>query len=151
MATKQSSPLPEEQMEGLKAAFQLFDDNGDGEITVHELGAVMRQLGLKPSDTELEDLMNEIDTDRSGTISFEEFTTIMAHKLSPVDAETELRAAFDVFDKDGNGTISTEELRQLMKSIGEDLNDTEIEEMVREADRDGNGEIDYQEFAALMK
>ena len=31
----------------------------------------MRQLGLKPSDTELEDLMNEIDTDRSGTISFE--------------------------------------------------------------------------------
>lgn len=32
---------------------------------------MMRQLGLKPSDTELEDLMNEIDTDRSGTISFE--------------------------------------------------------------------------------
>ena len=31
----------------------------------------MRQLGLKPSETELEDLMNEIDTDRSGTISFE--------------------------------------------------------------------------------
>ena len=42
-----------------------------GEITASELGSVMRQLGLKPSDTELEDLMNEIDTDRSGTISFE--------------------------------------------------------------------------------
>ena len=36
----------------------------------------MRQLGLKPSDTELEDLMNEIDTDRSGTISFEGITAI---------------------------------------------------------------------------
>ena len=42
-----------------------------GEITASELGSVMRQLGLKPSDTELDDLMNEIDTDRSGTISFE--------------------------------------------------------------------------------
>ena len=30
----------------------------------------MRQLGLKPSDTELEDIMNEIDSDHSGTIDF---------------------------------------------------------------------------------
>ena len=66
----------------------------------------------------------------------------MAHKLSTTDTEAELRAAFDVFDKDGNGTISAEELRQLMKSIGEDLSDKDIDEMIREADKDGNGEID---------
>lgn len=30
----------------------------------------MRQLGLKPSETELEDIMNEIDSDHSGTIDF---------------------------------------------------------------------------------
>jgi Ca2+-binding EF-hand superfamily protein len=42
-----------------------------GEITGAELGEVMKSLGLAPSESELEDLMDEIDSDRSGTISFE--------------------------------------------------------------------------------
>lgn len=31
----------------------------------------MESLGLKPSKTELGDIMNEIDVDQSGTISFD--------------------------------------------------------------------------------
>ena len=31
----------------------------------------MRSLGLKPSETELQDIMNEIDADHSGTIDFD--------------------------------------------------------------------------------
>ncbi|KAL9099572.1 MAG: hypothetical protein Q9163_004952, partial [Psora crenata] len=134
--------LPPDQLEDLRATFALFDDNGDGEITVAELGNVMRSLGLRPSETELQDLMNEIDVDRSGTISFEEFSTIMAQKVAETDSDAELKAAFDVFDKDGNGSISAEELSSLMKSIGEDLTDEDIEEMVKEADKDGDGNID---------
>ena len=71
-----------------------------------------------------------------------EFATIMAHKVAQSDSDAELRAAFRVFDKDNNGTIDTAELRQLMKSIGEDLTDEQIEEMIREADQDGDGSID---------
>ncbi|KAL9125382.1 MAG: hypothetical protein Q9217_005405 [Psora testacea] len=137
-----AAALLPDQLADLRAAFALFDDNGDGEITAAELGSVMRSLGLKPSDTELQDLMNEIDVDRSGTISFEEFSTIMAQKVKQSDSDAELKAAFEVFDKDGNGTISAEELRNLMKSIGEDLTDQDIEEMVKEADKDGDGNID---------
>ena len=66
----------------------------------------------------------------------------MAHKVAQSDSDAELRAAFRVFDKDNNGTIDTAELRQLMKSIGEDLTDEQIEEMIREADQDGDGSID---------
>ncbi|KAK3174851.1 hypothetical protein OEA41_002097 [Lepraria neglecta] len=88
--------------------------------------------------------MNEIDSDHNGTISFDEFATIMAHKVANADSEAELRAAFGVFDKDGSGTIDTAELRHLMKSIGEDLTDEQIEEMIREADKDGDGCIDCE-------
>ncbi len=66
----------------------------------------------------------------------------MAHKVAQSDSDAELRAAFRVFDKDDNGTIDTAELRQLMKSIGEDLTDEQIEEMIREADQNGDGSID---------
>ena len=68
----------------------------------------------------------------------------MAHKVAQSDSDAELRAAFRVFDKDDNGTIDTAELRQLMKSIGEDLTDEQIEEMIREADQDGDGSIDCE-------
>ena len=73
-----------------------------------------------------------------------EFATIMAHKVANADSEAELRAAFGVFDKDDSGTIDTAELRHLMKSIGEDLTDEQIEEMIREADKDGDGCIDCE-------
>jgi Ca2+-binding EF-hand superfamily protein len=37
-----------------------------------------------------------------------------------------------------------------MKSLGEDLTDQEIEEMVREADTDGNGVIDCKFVSAFI-
>lgn len=66
----------------------------------------------------------------------------MIHKGKATDEEAELRAAFEVFDRDGSGTISAEEMRHVMRSIGEELTDAEIEEMIKEADTDGNGSID---------
>ena len=37
----------------MKEAFSLFDADHDGEITVDELGRVMRNHGLNPTDDEL--------------------------------------------------------------------------------------------------
>ena len=49
--------LSPEQIEELREAFQLFDNDGDGLITIKELGAVMRSLGRNPSDAELRDII----------------------------------------------------------------------------------------------
>jgi calmodulin len=67
---------------------------------------------------------------------------MMSQTVKAVDFAHETRAAFDVFDKDGSGTISADELRQVMKSLGENLTDAEIDEMIKEADKDRNGTID---------
>ena len=53
------------------SASLIQDRDGDGEITASELGGIMRQLGLDPSDAELQDMVNDVDTDKSGTIDFE--------------------------------------------------------------------------------
>jgi calmodulin len=104
----------------------------------------MRSLGQEPSQTELEDILNEIDKDGSGSIEFDEFLSMMGRKVQQADSESELRAAFAVFDRDGSGTISAEELRNVMKSIGENLSDSEIDEMIKEADANGDGNIDCE-------
>lgn len=103
---------------------------------------MMRSLGQNPSESELQDMINEVDADNNGTIDFPEFLTMMARKMKDTDSEEEIREAFKVFDRDNNGFISAAELRHVMTSIGEKLTDDEVDEMIREADQDGDGRID---------
>lgn len=50
---------------------------------------------------------------------------------------TELQEAFTLFDKDGSGTISNEELEVVMKSLGQNPSEEELQKMIREVDADG--------------
>merc|ERR1712222_232143 len=87
--------LTEEQIAEFKEAFSLFDKDGDGQITTKELGTVMRSLGQNPSESELQDMINEVDADNNGTIDFPEFLTMMARKMKDTDSEEEIREAFN--------------------------------------------------------
>ena len=66
----------------------------------------------------------------------------MSRTVKEGDTEQELRNAFLVFDKDNNGTISAAELRQVLASLGENLTDEELDEMLKLADVNGDGDID---------
>ena len=153
MATlnKKGSTVTEQQVKDLQSAFDLFDKDGDGTITIDELETVMRSLDLHPTRAELQDMINEVDVDGSGKIEFTEFIQLMSVKGAPSNPDDEIYAAFKVFDKDGNGFISPAELRHVLMHIGEKLTDDEIDEMIREADVDGDGSINYEEFVAMMQ
>ena len=62
----------------------------------------------------------------------------------------EFREAFQAFDKDGNGSITTKELGTVMRSLGQNLSEAEIKEMIDIVDEDKNGTIDFQEFLHLI-
>lgn len=49
----------------------------------------------------------------------------------------ELQEAFSLFDKDGSGTISNEELEVVMKSLGQNPSEEELQKMIKEVDADG--------------
>ena len=136
--------MNDEQVAEFREAFGLFDKDNDGSITSKELGTVMKSLGQNPTDAELQDMINEVDSDGNGTIDFNEFLTMMARKMKDTDTEDEIKEAFKVFDKDGNGFISSSELKHVMTNLGEKLSDEEIEEMIHEADKDGDGQVNYE-------
>eukprot|EP01088_Endostelium_zonatum_P004444 TRINITY_DN15695_c0_g1_i1.p1 TRINITY_DN15695_c0_g1~~TRINITY_DN15695_c0_g1_i1.p1 ORF type:complete len:150 (-),score=44.69 TRINITY_DN15695_c0_g1_i1:98-547(-) len=142
--------LSEEQIAEFKEAFALFDKNGDGSITSKELGIVMRSLGLHPTESDLREMIQEVDTDKSGNIDFTEFLGMMARKMQDSEGEEEIRDAFKVFDKEGNGSISAAELRHVLTHLGEKLSEEEVDELIREADVDGDGQINYEEFIKMM-
>nr|KAG5696611.1 hypothetical protein BaRGS_034072 [Batillaria attramentaria] len=127
----------------------MFDKNGDGMITTEELGQVMMSLGQRPTLDELKSFIRAVDTDRSGTIDFDEFVDIFARKVT-MDPEAELKEVFRAFDSDHDGFISPSELFNVLVKLGEKITRKEAEEMVKEADLNGDGKVDYAEFKAIL-
>ncbi|KAG1874981.1 calmodulin [Suillus subluteus] len=63
---------------------------------------------------------------------------------------SEFKEAFSLFDKDGDGTITTKELGTVMRSLGQNPTEAELQDMINEVDADGNGTIDFPEFLTMM-
>ncbi|KAJ1689241.1 hypothetical protein LUZ63_013396 [Rhynchospora breviuscula] len=73
----------------------------------------------------------------------------MADQLTD-DQIAEFKEAFSLFDKDGDGCITTKELGTVMRSLGQNPTEAELQDMINEVDADGNGTIDFPEFLNLM-
>lgn len=138
--------MTEEEVTKLWEAFQVFDTDGSGAISAEELGQVMRSLGQSPSETELRDMIKEVDVDLSGSVDFEEFKTLILSQQG--DRKSRLKLAFSVFDEDGSGRITANEMHSVMSQFG--VTDQELKEMIDEVDSDGGGSIDFEEFIKLV-
>jgi hypothetical protein len=53
------------------------------------------------------------------------------------DQIAEFKEAFALFDKDGDGTITTKELGTVMRSLGQNPTEAELQDMINEVDVDG--------------
>lgn len=146
-----------ERME-LKQAFDMFDKNNDGKISDEELGLVLRTLGHDYTQSDVEDMIKHADINENGYVEYDEFLLLMKkwstqgspEEEEPVSEEDKTKETFKVFDMDGNGFIDQNELRHIMKRLGENLGDEDVQEMFKLADLNGDGLIDYQEFSKLL-
>lgn len=66
----------------------------------------MRALGFEPKKEEIKKMVQEIDKDGSGTLSFDDFLALMAAKMADKDSKEEILKAFRLFDDDDTGTYS---------------------------------------------
>ena len=71
-------------------------------------------LGQNPDPEELEEMVDEVDADGSGSINFPEFIELMLKRQQGGQTKEEIKQAFRVFDKDGNGYVSSSELKFVM-------------------------------------
>lgn len=143
--------LSDEERAELKETFDLFDRDGDGLLTIRELGEALRAMAQHPTEQEIEELAKSPEgEENTGLTNLEKFMGIMAKRLTVPEPDDQLINAFRVFDKEGTGVISAADLRQFMTTMGEKLTDEEVEEMIREADDDGDGQINYQEFTQML-
>ena len=62
----------------------------------------------------------------------------------------EYRDAFSLYDKDSDGKITISELDTVMRSLGQNPTEVELQKMLDKIDVDRNGTIEFEEFLQLM-
>jgi len=72
---------------------------------------------------------------------------LLAEQLTP-EQIAEFKEAFSLFDKNGDGTIATKDLGTVMRSLGANPTEAELQGMTHEFD--ANGTVDFPEFLTLM-
>nr|XP_003939697.1 calmodulin-like protein 6 isoform X2 [Saimiri boliviensis boliviensis] len=150
-ATAMAERLSAEQIKEYKGVFEMFDEEGNGQVKTGELERLMSLLGINPTKSELASMAKDVDKDNKGFFNCDGFLALMGvYHEKAQNQESELRAAFRVFDKEGKGYIDWNTLKYVLMNAGEPLNEVEAEQMMKEADKDGDGTIDYEEFVAMM-
>ena len=96
---------------GLGRAFRNIDSyNGDRKIDREEFYVGLREYGIDISKKEAEVLLNYLDTNQDGNISYDEFLTGIRGKPN-ARRQVFIDKAYYKFDKDGSGAITAADLR----------------------------------------
>ncbi|XP_066979229.1 troponin C, isotype gamma-like isoform X3 [Macrobrachium rosenbergii] len=145
--------LDKTQIEGLRKAFDAFDIEKKGSINTNTIATILRMMGVRVSDKNLQEIISEVDEDGSGELEFEEFCALAAKFLIEEDEESlkaELKEAFRIYDKKGDGYITTSVLREILKELDNKLTEADLDGIIEEVDEDGSGTLDFDEFMEMM-
>ncbi|KAI5330340.1 hypothetical protein PRUPE_5G214100 [Prunus persica] len=144
--------LAVDQLNQLREIFARFDMDSDGSLTILELAALLRSLGLKPSGDQIHVLLANMDSNGNGSVEFDELVSAILPDMNEeiLGNQEQLLEVFRSFDRDGNGYITAAELAGSMAKMGQPLTYKELTEIIKEADTDGDGVISFNEFATIM-
>lgn len=143
--------LTQTEMEDAREVFDLFDfwDGRDGVVEAAKVGDVIRCLNLNPT---LELIYKNGGAKKFGErqYKFEEFLPIYQSILKEKDTGTfaDFNEAFKTFDREGQGYISAAEMRHVLRSLGEQLTEDQIDQIFKACDVqiDNDGNMKYEDF-----
>ena len=114
--------INKDQLQQLKEAFNLIDQDRDGIISKEDLRSVLISLGQKPTDKQVKDMLSEAH----GCVDFARFLSMFSSKMGTVDTEELIRNAFTCFDEDCDGMINLEEFKEMLMTMGLRLTEQQV-------------------------
>ena len=147
--------VPADKIQEYQEAFDMFDIDKRGTISVSEISKIMKNFGYPLSKKEIESMIASINTSGTGELTFEEFVTLMEKQTSMIDETDEdaVLRAFKAFDKDHDGKITNFEFRYILSQLGLDdkFTNEEVDYLFKECDLDNDGILNYQDFINFWK
>jgi len=142
--------LTPEQEQDLKEAFSLFDTTNQGFIPMKQLKDIMHAVAHNPPEHELQEYYNEYDPNSSDELYLSDFLHLMSVRYKDMTPEEEVILAFKVFDGDNKGYIHESEFRHIMSTMGDEMEEDDIDQIILDANSNVEGNIIYKDFVAMM-
>ncbi|XP_018645771.1 calcyphosine/tpp, putative [Schistosoma mansoni] len=95
---------------GIGRQFRIIDDDGNKKLDFKEFSKGCKDFGVDLSKEEVKEIFDEIDTDQSGFIDFDEFLISLRPPMSKCRLDV-LNKAFLKMDKTKDGAITIEDLK----------------------------------------
>ena len=150
----------EEYNKKLSDLFVIFERDGNGTCDVREVGAIVRAMGLNPTEAQVMKIVETVEEpEATGFIKLEALRAVimdilLTHEfkgqLMVRDEEETIFRAFAALDKDRKGYVESEYLKELMTTMGEKLNTEEVLEMINAAADPETGHIYYDEYSPVL-
>jgi len=149
--SKNNYGLTDEELWDCQQTFKNYDKDNTNSIDAEELGKLLRVNGLKPSDSEVFEILKKYDYDKSGKIEFEEFVGIYKEFKGKNPSMDDIVNAFNFFDADKNGYLDLNEIKYLLCNRGEKLSEAEVEKFFKILDKNNDGKITLDEFKRIVE
>lgn len=115
-----------------------------------ELKAALNSLGGESKSQPIFHMINDIVEEGTDSLDFEQFLDLMTARVSNKDSREDMKKVFMLFDEEKSGFISLASLRKVVKELGENIDEAELQEMIQKADTDRDGLINEEEFYNVM-
>ena len=113
-------------------AFERFDKDYDGYISIDDLAELMKKIGRPINEGELQDVKGEINPNDNSIFDLKEYISVMERRNKDKDCDNDLLTLFQIIDKDENNLIGATELLNYMDALGHKVSQEETEEMIKE-------------------
>ena len=153
------SSISAEELNTLKQEFIELDKDGNGEVSVEEMGILLRSMRIKLqlSESQIRRALKQIDVNGDGTVDKEEMMEILEKfdtdgvVYKALHERSSIRQDFARYDTDGSGYITKDELVQIIQDrTGIKVPEKHLALMVKDVDENGDNQINYEEFVKLM-
>ncbi|KAG1678512.1 hypothetical protein FOA52_014545 [Chlamydomonas sp. UWO 241] len=142
--------LNQGELEALQHAFSTLDSDQTGFVTRRQIKVALRAMGFPAEKADVADALMRSGAPDAEAIDFGVFQRVVGERLLARTPQEEMLRAFQLFDVHGAGKIDAFTLRRVTKSLGMDISEEELSDMITEFDLDKDGMISQAEFMNVM-
>uniref|UniRef100_A0A8R1Y695 EF-hand domain-containing protein n=1 Tax=Onchocerca volvulus TaxID=6282 RepID=A0A8R1Y695_ONCVO len=131
--------------------FDQLDIDQDGRLSRNDLAVLWTVMNIEPTRVELDVIFQEMDPNKTGSITKEDFIRYMSTPPAHQTTLSELEKYFRLYDNDGDGAITVDQVMKILEEVIKITDRELIEAKFQLIDTNHDGRISFDEFMSMVK